>query len=125
MAGKSENNNGGKSEKPDETGYPAEERSAEAATIGWMLTTLATFVALACSLGSFLLVRNFDKPPPSLEILPGLLLVVSAISGLVVVGLTPVVVRLRKTQPPTLITRTAMVLGAFPTLLLVVLEVLY
>ena len=116
---------GGKGGRSDEPTYPEEERSAEAATIGWMLTTLATLVGLLCSLGAYLLVRNFAKPPPSLEILPGLLLLVSALSGLVAASLTPLVVRLRKTQPPTAITRAAVVLGLFPIVLLVVLEIIY
>ena len=115
------------SEKPEkpEANDSGEERSAEAATIGWMLTTLATLVALLCSLGAFLLVRTFENPPPSLELLPGLLLVVASMSGLVSVGLTPLVVRLRKVQPPTAITRGAVVLGAFPIVLMIVLEIIY
>jgi len=110
--------------KKPQNSRPEEERRAEAATIGWMLSTLATLAAMVCSLGAYLLVRPMDKPPLALAVLPGLLLVIAAVAGLVVLGLTPVVLKLRKTRPPPLITRGAMLVGAAPSMLLVVIQFL-
>lgn len=111
------------SKSPAQT-RPAEERRAEAATIGWMLATLCTAAGLLCALGTYLLVRPMDKPPEALVMLPGLLLLMSAGSGVVDLVLTPVVLRLRKTLPPPAVTRTAVLVGVAPMLLLVVIQFL-
>ena len=81
-------------------------------------------IAVLHTLGAFLLVRPMEDPPPALALLPGLLLVIAAVAGLVVLGLTPLVLKLRKTQPPPLITRGAMLVGAAPSLLLVMIQLL-
>ncbi len=105
-----------------QTSIPPEERRAEAATIGWMLATLATLAALVCSLAAYAVVRPMADPPLALALLPGLLLTLSAITGLVGVLLTPLVLRLRKTRPPRLITQFAVVVGLTPSVLLIAIE---
>jgi hypothetical protein len=102
---------------------PQEERRAEAATVAWMLTTLTTAAGLVCCGGATLLVWRFETPPTSLAMLPGLLMLMSTVAGLVVLILTPVVLRLRNAQPPKSITVGAVLIGAAPIVLLAVMAV--
>ena len=111
--------------KEAQPSYPNEERGAEALTIAWMLTALATFVGMLCALGAFLVVRNLPQPlPPSLAALPALLLLIEGVGGLLALALTPLVLRLRKTKPPRSITQAVLLTGSLPSILMIALELL-
>ncbi|MCA9173000.1 MAG: hypothetical protein KDB14_00725 [Planctomycetales bacterium] len=97
---------------------PAEERSTEAMTIAWMLATMSTLMAMGASLLAYLLNQLVVKS------LPQLLLLVSLISGLVVVVLTPLVLRLRKSKPPAAVTWFAVIVGLTPVAIVAVIELI-
>jgi hypothetical protein len=95
-------------------------RPIEVLTIGWMLTVVTTLV---CEL-AFVLVRSMNRTgQPSLSMLAGLLLFAALVSGLVVLVMTPVVLRGRRQPPPRAVTIVSLVIAAAP-LVLVALEVL-
>ncbi len=85
-----------------------------AVTIGWMLATLATALALVVSFvaaalhpllsgGMFLAVSRY-------------LLITSALTGILAIVLIPVVRRVRPDRPPAAIEWTAAILGTIPWL---------
>jgi hypothetical protein len=82
---------------------PVEARSAEAVTVGWMLTTLATVAAQIVGGITLVVAAMADDPqraPLLLRVAPGLMMFISVVTGLVGLALVPVVLRLRLTPPP-------------------------
>lgn len=101
----------------------AAHRSAEAATVAWMLATLATLVAELLTLASAIAVSMLpakEESPGLLGMIPGSLGFTALVTGAAALALTPVVRRLRVDPPPGSIVVAAVVVGALPWLLLVV-----
>ena len=93
-----------------------ESQSAEALTVFWTTTILATTAAalggLVCR--GLLLVSDW----PTWEMLSILLLVIGSVTGLVGLVLTPLVVRQRKVPPPIALVRFAWFICLLPMVLL-------
>jgi hypothetical protein len=88
----------------------AESRGAELITSLWMLSAVN---ALGCEIvwiGLRVYIRNVPDAKVA-SLLAGLLLIVAMILGLVIMGLTPVVYRVRRVAPPPLVTLVAVLIG--------------
>jgi hypothetical protein len=98
--------------------FPPEDRRAEAATIAWMLCTLFTFCAEAVGLISKIVLSSSggdpDQPLSPWRLLPDVTLFMGLVTGTVVLVLTPVVYRLRRTPPPESIGFVAVLIGLTP-----------
>lgn len=100
-----------------------EPRASVAATVAWMLTTLCTAVAELLALGAFLLSLNAPptaETPDPLLVLSHTMLWIALITGLVTLGLTAVVYRVRQTPPPGAITAFSVIIGLIPPVILIV-----
>jgi len=105
----------------DRAQAPDESRGAEAFTVFWMLTMMATLGAEVSSLitwGLLTAAGNSDETPAALRMLPGWLLAVALITGVLCLLLTPLAYRLRRAPPPTGVTLIAAAVGASPLLYL-------
>jgi hypothetical protein len=94
-----------------------ESRAAVATTVGWMLTVMSTLAGLfvAAAIGGLVLLA----PAPAgqehpLAALAGLMLLVSAATGVVSLALTVLAYRVRLTPPPRAITIAAVLIGLAP-----------
>ncbi len=92
---------------------PAESQAAEAATIGWMLATLTGAVAELGVLAARLYTAAYPDAK-GIGTAGELLLFASALIGLIVLGLIPVVYKVRTLKPPPAITAFAVVVGILP-----------
>ncbi len=99
--------------RPARTSAPAESRSAEAATVFWMTSLLATVLAEGAGLTARL-VMVLVEPFEPLAMLSNLLLLIAAVTGLLCLVMTPVVLRVREVPPPTAITRFAVAASILP-----------
>ncbi|SRR5690606_17112269 len=103
-----------------------EERSAEAATVAWMLAAVATLASQLVALAAR--IAAWGTEPQELSqaasILPGWFLLCAVLTGLVCLALTPVVYRLRKRRPPLPVTIGAVVISLTPLVVLLVLSLL-
>ncbi len=106
-----------KKNESDQNKRPEETRAAEAVTVAWMLSMLATAMAEILTIGSWalalLFVDSHEEFKP-LRTLPGLLLFLAVITGIVCLALGPIAQWLRKTRAPTSVFVTAMVIGVLP-----------
>ena len=94
-----------------------ESRAAVATTVGWMLTVMSTLAGLfvAAAIGGLVLLA--PAPPweeHPLAALAGLMLLVSAATGVVSLALTVLAYRVRQTPPPRAITIAAVLIGLTP-----------
>lgn len=94
-----------------------ESRDSVALTVVWLLTALATAIALAVVLIGKLLLRQF--PPESngaqpFGFVPDLFLLMATITGIICLTLTPVVYRVRRDPPPRSIATSAVVVSLLP-----------
>jgi integral membrane sensor domain MASE1 len=99
----------------------AETRSADAATVAWTLSAMATLGALALRWLVKLIINSTNDPkdlPEATLFIPGLMLFAALISGIIAVSLTPLVYRLRKISPPWQVTAGIGVIGLVPLALL-------
>lgn len=94
-------------------------RTVEVLTVGWMLMVVTTLI---CELG-FLFARQIADGQTSLEVLSRLLLLAAFIIGLIALFVTPVVLRSRRSPPPSGVTVFAVVVAAAP-LVIVTIEML-
>lgn len=94
---------------------PAETRAADAMTVGWMLSTVATLFG-AIAGGGLWLVLSLQGEPLGQEVLalPMVLLFAAQVSGLVAMLLTPVVHYVRVEKPPKLITCAVLLIAVAP-----------
>jgi FtsH-binding integral membrane protein len=90
-----------------------EGRAADTLTIAWMLATATTLGCELLGLVAALVVR-IDPQQRAAGVLQGLLLFAALVIGLVVVALTPVVLRVRRQPPPIGITAFALAVGLAP-----------
>src|SRR5262245_55328359 len=86
-----------------------EERFADALTIIWMLSAVATLAAqMVAGLARALVLFTGEETPQMVaRILPGWFLLCSLITGIVCLILTPLAYFVRRTKPPTSIMVTA------------------
>ena len=95
----------------------AETQRAESITVFWMTAVLATVVGEVGGLAARSIIV-FTKPYPSLVLLSGLLLMIACVTGLVSLGLLPLVYRWRHVPPPWPIVRFAIVAAILPFVIL-------
>ena len=91
-----------------------ESREAEAVTVAWMLSFLATIAAQFAGFVAWVVLvlnENPNEPAPAAAFLPGLLLVSAIVTGTICLILTPFVYKMRKQKPPRLITFTVVLVG--------------
>ncbi len=105
---------------------PAETRTAEAATIAWMLSTMVTVLAAVVSLVSLALILVFaeeqeianqaeeQKLAIQQAALPGFILFIGIITGIICLVLTPVVYQVRRVPPPRSVAIFAVAVGLTP-----------
>jgi len=95
-----------------------ESKTAEAATVAWMLSLMST-VAAECGGISVRLLVMMNDASERLQVLSTTLLLVAFIAGGITVILTPVVSRLRRVPPPKAIVIVAYTMGVVPLATLV------
>ena len=94
-----------------------EPRTVEALTVGWMLTVVTT---LACEIG-FVVARSMaDGGDGSTMMLSQLLLFAAFVIGILALLMTPVVVRSRRSPPPSGVTVFALVVAVAPLVMVAV-----
>ncbi len=104
------------------TGRPAsrdtgEDRRADAVTVIWMLTGVATLAAVSVAIAATILTNVFGDPEkltPLAKVLPGWFLFCGMTTGALCLALTPVAWYVRKTKPPRSVMITAVVIGLVP-----------
>jgi heme/copper-type cytochrome/quinol oxidase subunit 2 len=115
---------------------PAETRTAEAVTVAWMLSTMVTVLAEVVSLVSLALILVFaeeqemanqaeeQKLAIQQAALPGLILFIGIITGIICLVLAPVVHQVRRVPPPRTVTIFAVAVGLTPMATWLVLKVI-
>ena len=96
-----------------------ESRAAEATTVAWMLTTLATLGAETIALIGWAVlafVPGGDRAPPQLLALPPLMLLTASMTGMFGLLLAGVVHRIRAVPPPKAITVASVAISVLPVL---------
>jgi len=107
--------------QPDED----ESRGAVALTVAWMLTCMSTAAGMFVVLALRLLMIAFPVAAGGVHPLgriAGVLLFVAITTGVLCLGFTPLIYRLRQRSPPRAITVGAILIGLSPILLLIVLS---
>lgn len=102
---------------PSHLQLAAEDRTAVAATVAWMLSLMATIVAEI----SGMLCRwytVFVEHVELVRVLSFVLLFVALIAGVMTLVMTPIVLRVSKERPPSTIVQIAIVAGSLPLLAL-------
>ena len=100
-----------------------ESRTAEAATVAWMLSLMSTVAAECGGILVRLLIMANDASE-RLQVLSTTLLLVAFIAGGITVILTPVVSRLRRVAPPKAIVIVAYTMGVVPLATLVLISMM-
>jgi hypothetical protein len=104
-----------------------ESRAAVALTVAWMLTCLGTAASMLVVLAFRLLMIGFPVAAGGqhpLQAVAGVLLFVGLVTGVLCVGLTPLVYRVRRAAPPLAITIGAVLIGVAPVAIMIVLSAL-
>ena len=92
-----------------------ETQRADSITVFWTTSVLATVLGQVGGLGARVVMYFMGEPyPPSLQLLSALLLMISCITGLVSMGLLPLVYRWRRVPPPWPVVRFAIVAAVLP-----------
>jgi hypothetical protein len=94
-----------------------ESRAAVAVTVAWMLLTLSCLAAQIVALVMWLLARSAGIPlgkPNALYLVAATLVFVAMLTGFLVLGLTPVAYRVRKSPPPRAVAVLAVMIGTAP-----------
>jgi len=107
---------------------PAESRAAEAVTIGWMLSMMATIFCLVVyaivraviAFGSGVAGDGGAVGADAVMFYADLLLFTAMTVGIFSLLLVPIVFRLRRQKPPRGVTRVAITVGVLPVLLVIV-----
>lgn len=100
-----------------------ESRTADAVTVAWMLTALATLAAELFALLGWIAVAvaaRSGQVPREFVMLPVLLTFIALVTGLVCLLLIPVTHRVRNTPPPRSVTIFAAVVGIMPSIVVLV-----
>ena len=105
-------------------GRPHDDRRGDVVTVAWMLSTVACATAGGISALGIWMTRNAESDELRrglIGTLTPLMLFTAAITGLIVVCLTPLVYIFRRTPPPMVITIGALTIALLPLIALVVL----
>jgi len=97
------------------TPLPAESQSADAVTVGWLLSALAAITAQAVGIILQLVLRS-RSDLQWLQIPARTILFVAFVAGFATLALTPLVLKLRRVPPPRPILIAALVAAAMPLL---------
>lgn len=100
-----------------------ESRTADAVTVAWMLTALATLAAELFALLGWIAVAiaaRGGQVPKEFVMLPALLTFIALVTGLVCLLLIPVTHRVRNVPPPRSVTIFAAFVGIMPTIVVLV-----
>ncbi len=92
-----------------------ESRTAEAATVAWMLSLLATLAAEGVGVGSrvwFVLAGPSERA----RVLSVTFLLIALLAGLITLALTPITLKVRRVAPPRSMVTIALVVGCLPLL---------
>jgi hypothetical protein len=103
--------------KPSRETLAAESRPAEAATVAWMLATMATLAAEVIALLTLAILALGDEPakaPLVARLVPGIMLTIAVLTGLAGLALNVATGRLRKTSPPRIVTVAATLINLSP-----------
>jgi hypothetical protein len=97
-----------------------EELGAESLTVMWMLTAVATLAAQLVALTAEVIQFFFapEDAPAVARMLPNWFLFCAAVTGMVCLGVTPIVYVVRRRPPPTAITIATIVICVIPWLVL-------
>jgi hypothetical protein len=92
---------------------PPESRAVEFLTVGWLLTVLTT---LGCELGAAAAAacRVWQPDAVGLALLVRFLVFAALVIGLIGLGLTAAVIRMRRTPPPRAVSVAAIAIGLGP-----------
>jgi len=102
-----------------------EQRYADALTIMWMLSAVATLAAqLVAGLAKVIVFFAGQQELPKMvaRVLPGWFLLCSVLSGIVCLILTPLAWHVRRHKPPISIMVTAIVIGVVPLIALTIIQ---
>lgn len=94
-----------------------ESRGSVAITVSWMLTMLATSGAIVLAVLFYFFASSQQLEPKSAQLfslLSGAMLIVAAVTGLLCLGLTLMVYRVRRDPPPLAITVAAVFVSCLP-----------
>jgi hypothetical protein len=99
-----------------------ESRGAVAVTVAWMLLALCTLAAQVVALAVWLFARTAGIPgrPNYLMLVPTTLMMVALLAGILVLALTPLTYRVRRSRPPLSITIGAIVVALLPLIVVLV-----
>lgn len=97
---------------------PVDRPPVDGLTVGWMVTLITTFVCLSAVLALRAYVRFGHPGADAVRVFSGLLLFAAAVIGVVLLVLTPVVVRRKRSHPPKGIVCFALLCGAAPWLVM-------
>ena len=117
MATKKKKKKHGSKKKPgpaaEDFQQAAETRTAVAANVAWMLALMSTIAAEAIGL-CCRWYTSFVEPVDLLTVLSGLMLLVAFVSGLVTLGMIPIVLKFSKLRPPMIVLQAAVLAGSLP-----------
>jgi hypothetical protein len=102
---------------PTRSALEAQDRSAIAVTVVWMLATFSCAAAQVVALVMWLVARSVGIPagqPNALGVVAGILQMVAMLTGLLVLVLTPFAYRVGHTRPPRLVTIGAIIVALMP-----------
>ena len=104
-----------------------ESRGAVAVTVVWMLLALSCLAAQLVALATWLVARAAGIPagqPNALLLVPTTLMMVALLSGVLLIVVTPLAYRVRKSRPPTAITVVALMIAIAPIITVAVLAMM-
>lgn len=99
----------------------AEKRSADAATVGWTLAAMGALGALALRILVQTIIWITSDPkslPDATKYIPGLMLFIALVCGILAISATPFVYWLRRMPPPWEVTTAIVLIGLTPFALL-------
>jgi hypothetical protein len=95
---------------------PIEDRRSEAVTVAWMLAIIATLGAEIVGGVSLLVTSDWNASAETRSLLPGLMLFIAVVTGVICLLLTPLVHRFRRDPPPAPIQYVAVTASVLPIL---------
>lgn len=104
-----------------------ESRGAVAITVVWMLLALSCLAAQVVALATWLVARAAGVPdgrPNALLLVPQTLTLVAVLTGLLILIVTPIAYRVRRTRPPIAVTIAAVVIAIAPLIAVAVIATL-
>jgi hypothetical protein len=91
-----------------------ESKPAEAITVFWMMTTMATLIACLGAAFTKAIILIHQAPTPAAETVLYILLLITLPTGALGLGVTPLVYRYRRQPPPRGVTCFAVIVNGLP-----------